>query len=63
MVTGEGPIPVRPTVDTDFPALQGALDATALCPSEMLPDMVAGFLAGATVPEIWLTCEVARRAS
>lgn len=39
-------------------ALQKVLDATALFPSDLLPDMVNGFLTEADPSEIWLTCDV-----
>lgn len=49
---------VRATVAADIPALQRVLDGTELFPSEMLPDMINGFLAGGDSDEIWLTCEI-----
>ncbi len=48
---------VRLTKRDDIPALQEVLDGTELFPSEMLPDMLGGFLADAESPDIWLTCE------
>lgn len=48
---------IRPTQHDDIAALQQVLDATALFPSELLPDMVGGFLADRESPDIWLTCE------
>ncbi len=48
---------VRPTVQGDIPALQDVLNSTELFPSEMLPDMVSGFLSGGDSSDIWLTCE------
>ena len=54
---------IRPTKEADIAALQAVVDATALFPSEMLPDMVGGFL---TNPEdddaLWFTCESDGRA-
>ena len=49
---------IRPTKPEDIPALQTVLDGTELFPSEMLPDMVSGFLSGQESEDIWLTCEV-----
>jgi ribosomal protein S18 acetylase RimI-like enzyme len=49
---------VRPTKHADILALQQVLDDTELFPSEMLPDMIRGFLSGGDTAEIWLTCEV-----
>ena len=48
---------MRPTQRDDIPALKGVLDRTDLFPSEMLPDMVAGFLANDDSEDVWLTCE------
>lgn len=45
---------IKPTAKTDIPALQKVLDKTQLFPSEMLPDMLAAFLAG-TSGDLWLT--------
>ena len=48
---------IRPTKHEDISDLKQVLDGTLLFPSEMLPDMVEGFLSGAQSDEIWLTCE------
>jgi ribosomal protein S18 acetylase RimI-like enzyme len=48
---------MRPTQSDDIPALKRVLDSTDLFPSEMLPDMVAGFLANDDSEDVWLTCE------
>ncbi len=40
-----------------MPALQATLNATDLFPSDMLPDMLAPFLAGKEDTQHWLTCE------
>lgn len=53
---------IRPTRHDDIAALQAVLDGTELFPSEMLPDMVGGFLAGGEDSDIWLTCETEGRA-
>ena len=45
---------VRPTIRADIPALQAVLDGTELFPSEMLPDMIEGFLSGEP-SDLWLT--------
>lgn len=41
----------------DLAALKLVLDETDLFPSEMLPDMVSGFLAGESSEDVWLTYE------
>ena len=48
---------IRQTKDDDIAPLQEVLSATGLFPSEMLPDMVSGFLSAGKSPDIWLTCE------
>lgn len=48
---------IRSTASKDIAALTGVLDGTGLFPSEMLPDMIAGFLTDADNRDIWLTCE------
>ena len=48
---------IRPTKHDDIPSLQQVLDETALFPSEMLPDMLEGFLSNGESSDIWLTCE------
>ncbi len=48
---------IRPTKSEDIPALKLVLDGTELFPSEMLPDMVSGFLSNEESEDIWLTCE------
>jgi len=48
---------VKPTKREDLPALQKVLDETELFPSEMLPDMAAGFPENQDVDELWMTCE------
>lgn len=49
---------IRSTKREDIPALQAVLDATGLFPSEMLPEMIAGFLDADAPEAIWLTCEI-----
>lgn len=49
---------IRPTKSEDIPALKLVLDDTELFPSEMLPDMVSGFLSNGGSEDVWLTCEV-----
>ncbi|MDW3223226.1 MAG: GNAT family N-acetyltransferase [Paracoccaceae bacterium] len=49
---------IRPTQHDDIAPLQEVLDGTELFPSEMLPDIVNGFLSDAETSDIWLTCEV-----
>ena len=49
---------VRPTKEADIAALQAVIDGTGLFPSEMLPDMIGGFLANDEDDgALWLTCE------
>jgi ribosomal protein S18 acetylase RimI-like enzyme len=48
---------IRPTTFNDLPALQKVLDDTGIFPSEMLPEMIAPFLASKQSEELWLTCE------
>jgi ribosomal protein S18 acetylase RimI-like enzyme len=48
---------VRPTKTQDLAALTHVLDGTGLFPSDMLPDMIKGFLSGESTEGIWLTCE------
>lgn len=49
---------IRATESEDLPALQEVLDGTELFPSQMLPEMIDGFLSNATTTELWLTCEL-----
>jgi ribosomal protein S18 acetylase RimI-like enzyme len=46
---------IRPTTAGDTPALKAVIDATGLFPSDMLDDMLAGFLKSQGGDEIWLT--------
>jgi ribosomal protein S18 acetylase RimI-like enzyme len=48
----------RPTIHDDLPALKEVLDETELFPSELLPEMIRGFLVGEESTDLWLTCEV-----
>lgn len=48
---------IRSANSKDIAALTGVLDGTELFPSEMLPEMIAGFLSDADNADIWLTCE------
>ncbi len=52
----------RPTLSEDLPALREVLDGTELFPADMLAGMIEGFLSGSSHDDIWLTCEVDRRA-
>ncbi|MGC1496084.1 MAG: GNAT family N-acetyltransferase [Sulfitobacter sp.] len=47
---------IRLTQAADIPALKTVLDQTDLFPSEMLPDMLGGFLKAVEPDELWLTC-------
>jgi ribosomal protein S18 acetylase RimI-like enzyme len=49
---------IRPTRHDDLADLQEVLDGTELFPSEMLPDLVSGFLSGDEGSDLWLSCEV-----
>ncbi|WP_299025777.1 GNAT family N-acetyltransferase [uncultured Sulfitobacter sp.] len=51
------PMIIRPTKRGDIPALQQVLDDTELFPSELLPDMIDGFLTTADPADLWLTCK------
>ena len=51
------PVHVRPTKADDIPALEKVLDDTALFPSDLLPDMVNGFLSDETTDDLWFTAE------
>lgn len=53
---------IRPTKHDDVAALQEVLNGTALFPSDMLPDMVSGFLFDDESTDIWLTCEAGGKA-
>ena len=48
---------IRPIVPTDLPQLKAVIDGCGLFPSEMLDDMVAGFLSGESKEEFWLTID------
>lgn len=46
---------IQPTTRDDIPGLKTVLDATGLFPTELLPDMIRGYLADAEAGDIWLT--------
>ena len=48
---------IRKTKSDDVAELQTVLDETGLFPSDMLPDMVGGFLDGEQSGDLWLTAE------
>lgn len=48
---------IRPTRSQDLPALRNVLDGTGLFPSDLLPDMLGGFLSNKSSEDIWMTCE------
>lgn len=52
---------IRYTEPSDIADLKSVLDQTKLFPSEMLEDMLGGFLNGDN-EELWLTCESGGRA-
>lgn len=47
----------RPTNSGDIPSLKRVLDGTELFPSDLLPEMVSGFLSDRGSEDLWLTCE------
>ena len=50
---------IRPTTLKDVPALKLVLDGTGLFPSDMLPDMLGGFLSDAgDNKSVWLSAEL-----
>jgi ribosomal protein S18 acetylase RimI-like enzyme len=53
---------IRPTRSDDISALKAVLDGTGLFPSELLADMVSGFLSDGESHDIWLTCEMEGKA-
>lgn len=53
---------IRPTETEDIDVLKNVLDGTELFPSEMLPDMLRGFLSDQESEEIWLTSTLDGRA-
>ena len=53
---------IRPTLPEDLPALREVLDGTELFPADMLSGMIEGILSGSSHDDVWLTCEVDRRA-
>jgi ribosomal protein S18 acetylase RimI-like enzyme len=54
---GQIKMKIRPTRQDDLGALQVVLDSTELFPSELLPDMISGYVSGAQTDDLWLTCE------
>ncbi len=53
---------IRPTRSDDIPDLQHVVDGTELFPSDLLPDMVSGFLREGESHDVWLTCELEGKA-
>jgi ribosomal protein S18 acetylase RimI-like enzyme len=53
---------IRATRSDDLPALMVVLDETGLFPSDMLPDMLSGFLSDGESEDLWLTAEVGQKA-
>jgi ribosomal protein S18 acetylase RimI-like enzyme len=53
---------IRPTQSADLPALKVVLDETGLFPSDMLSDMIGGFLSKEESEDLWLTVEVGQKA-
>jgi ribosomal protein S18 acetylase RimI-like enzyme len=48
-------MPVETSTQADLATLGKVLDQTELFPSEMLPDMIRGFLDGSDTDAVWLT--------
>jgi ribosomal protein S18 acetylase RimI-like enzyme len=48
------PMKIRAVTRDDLPALKGVIDATELFPSQLIDDMIEGYLSG-TTEEFWLT--------
>ena len=48
---------IRETTYADTPNLERVLDETELFPSDMLADMLSGFLSDGVNNDLWLTCE------
>jgi ribosomal protein S18 acetylase RimI-like enzyme len=51
---------IRAMERDDLPALKSVIDAAELFPSEMLDDMVSGYLSGDATNEFWLTIDDGR---
>jgi len=49
------PALIRPTTRQDLPELKALIDATGLFPSQLLDEMIAGFLDGSASADGWLT--------
>lgn len=47
---------IRPTEVSDIPNLKSVLDETGLFPSEMLAEMLRGFLSDDLSEDLWLSC-------
>lgn len=52
---------IRPTTNADIPGLKTVLDETGLFPSDMLAEMLAGFLAENPEGEMWLSAHLGGR--
>ncbi|MGP1394507.1 MAG: GNAT family N-acetyltransferase [Inquilinaceae bacterium] len=46
---------IRPVTSGDIPALKAIIDANDLFPSDMLDEMIAGYLGGPDGDAVWLT--------
>lgn len=58
-----GPVmKINPTIADDIPALQDVLTETGLFPSDVLPEMIKGFLTKDDEEAIWLSCLVSGKA-
>ena len=56
-IPGQFAMTIRDTKQEDIPDLKRVLDETGLFPSEMLPELLSGFLSEDGGNDIWLTCD------
>lgn len=49
---------IRPTNEADLAALKTVIDQTELFPSDLLPELIAPFLADPSNGDLWLTAEI-----
>jgi ribosomal protein S18 acetylase RimI-like enzyme len=51
-------VKIRPVATVDIPAIKTVIDGSGLFPSDMLDDMISGYLTGNAENEFWLTAEI-----